>query len=93
MARGRASRVMVYTASLLGAPVPVMPFERGTREFALAVMACGAILSLASLYVVRGEMRLKARGLLGNKLLASASITLVLGLSLVVGSVVYLGRV
>jgi hypothetical protein len=86
---GRAKRVLVYTASLLFAPVPVMPFEKGTRLYVLALMACGAILSLASFYVVRGELRLKARGLVGNKLLAASLITLLFGLSMLLGSVVY----
>ena len=83
---------MVYTASLLIAPMPVMPYEKGTREFALAVMACGAIVTLSSLYVVAGESRLKSRGLLGNKLLAASLITLLCGLLMVVGSIVYLAR-
>jgi len=83
---------MVYTASLLIAPLPVMPYEKGSREFALAVMACGVILALASFYVVQGEMRLPLRGLLGNKLLASATITLLFGLAMIVGSIIYLGR-
>lgn len=87
---GRAKRVLVYTASLLIAPMPVMPYEKGTREFALAVMACGAILALSSFYVVRGEMKLKARTLLGNKLLAASIITLLFGMLMFVGSIVYL---
>jgi len=87
---GRAKRVLVYTASILTAPMPVMPFERGTREFALALMACGAILSLSSSYVVRGEARIKHRALLGNKLLAAALVTLLFGMSLLAGSIVYL---
>ncbi len=73
--------------------MPVMPYEKGTREYALAVMACGAILSLSSFYVVRGEMRLKHRGLLGNKLLASSLITLLFGMLMLCGSIVYLSRV
>ena len=89
---GRARRVIVYTASLLAAPVPVMPFERGTREFALAAVACGAVLALSSFYVARGEMRLKARGLVGNKLLAASLLTLAFGILLLAGSVVYLSR-
>ena len=88
---GRAKRILVYTASLLTAPMPVMPFDKGTREFAFALMACGAILTLSSFYVVRGEMRLKHRPLVGNKLLASSLITLLFGASLLVGSIVYLG--
>ena len=92
MVSGRARRVLVYTASLLASPLPVMPHEKGTREFALALAACGVVLSLSSLYVARGELRLKSRGLLGNKLLASSLITLVFGALLLLGSVVYLVR-
>jgi hypothetical protein len=83
---------MLYTASLLTAPVPMMLFEKGTREFALAVIACGLLLSLSSLYVVEGEIRLKPRSLLGVKLLTAATITLLFGLSMTVGSMVYLIR-
>ena len=90
MISGRAKRVLIYTASLLIAPLPVMPYARGTRGFAFGVAACGAVLSLASFYVARGELRLKARGLLGNKLLASSLITLVFGMALLAGAVVYL---
>ena len=89
---GRAKRVLVYTAALLCAPMPVMPYERGTREFALALMACGAILALGSFYVARGELGREARDLLGYKLIASSLITLLFGLSLFVGSAVYLLR-
>ena len=93
MISGRAKRVIVYTASLLVAPMPVMPYEKGTREFAFAVMACGAILSLASFYVVQGEIKLKLRPLVGNKLLAASLITLLFGMLMVVGSIVYLSKV
>ena len=86
---GRGKRVLVYTASLLAAPLPVMPFERGTREFAFALIACGLALSLGSFYVVRGEWR-GPRGPLGDRLLASSLITLLFGASLFLGSVVYL---
>ena len=92
MPSGRGRRVIVYTAALLFAPLPVMPFERGTREFALALIACGTALALASFYVARGELRLKARSLLGNKMLASSIITLLFGALLVVGSVAFLLR-
>jgi hypothetical protein len=88
---GRAKRVLVYTASLLAAPLPVMPFEKGTRQYALAIMACGAILSLSSFYVVQGELRLTPRSLPGNKLLAASLITLLFGVLMLVGSVLYLG--
>ncbi|HEX8500519.1 MAG TPA: hypothetical protein VF659_08015 [Pyrinomonadaceae bacterium] len=87
---GRAKRVLVYTAALLTAPLPVMPFGRGTREFALALVPCGLSLALASLYVLRGEWRLGSRGLLGTKLLAASLITLAFGASLLAGSVAYL---
>ena len=88
---GRARRVLVYTASLLAAPLPMMPFERGTNEFALGVLPCGLVLSLASFYVFRGEAALRARGLLGNKLLAASLITMLFGVSLFLGALVYLG--
>ena len=90
---GRAKRVLVYTVCLLTAPLPVMPFAKGTREFAYGVAACGAALSLASLYVVRGELRLRHRGPLGFKLLAASFITLAFGLCLFLGAAVHLGRV
>jgi len=89
---GRAKRVVVYTASLLIAPLAIIPFEKGTRGFAFAVLACGVILGLASFYVVEGERGLKARSLLGRKLLATASITLLFGLSIAIGSMVVLVR-
>jgi predicted phage tail protein len=73
--------------------MPVMPYVKGTREYALSIMACGAILTLASFYVVQGELKLKHRALLGNKLLAASFITLLFGVSLLLGSVVYLSRV
>ena len=85
--------MLVYTAALLLAPLPVMPFAPGTREFAWAVAACGAALAAASYYVARGEWRLEHRGLLGNKLLAASLITLVFGMALAAGSVVYLSGV
>ena len=89
---GRAKRVLVYTASLLAAPLPVMPYEKGTREFMLALAVCGLVLALGSFYALRGELKHKALGLLGNKLVASSAITLLFGASLLVGSVVYLFR-
>ena len=89
---GRARRVLVYTAALLTAPVPVMPFEKGTRPFALAGAACGLVLALASLYVARGELRLRHRGLLGAKLLASSLITLLFGAGLFVVALVWVAR-
>ena len=90
MISGRARRVLVYTAALLTAPMPVMPFARGTRGYALAVMACGAALALSSFYVARGELRLQSRGLLGNKLLAASLVTLLFGASLLLVSAAYL---
>jgi hypothetical protein len=88
---GRAKRVFVYTAALLSAPLPLMPWERGTRESVVALVPCGLVLALGSLYVLRGELG-GPRGLLGNKLVAASSITLLFGASLVVGSAVYLLR-
>ncbi|HEX2091386.1 MAG TPA: hypothetical protein VHG28_03250 [Longimicrobiaceae bacterium] len=91
MISGRARRVLVYTASLLLAPLPVMPFAWGTREFSLAAVAWGAILIVSSLYMARGEMG--RRDLLGTKLLAASFGTLVLGVLLAVGSIVHLARI
>lgn len=87
---GRAKRVLVYTAGLLCAPLPAMPYAAGTREFAFAVAAWGAVLAAASFYVARGELRLKARGQLGTRLLASSLITLVCGLGMLAVAVAYL---
>jgi hypothetical protein len=87
---GRAKRVLVYTTTLLIAPMPVMPFAKGTREFAWSLVACGAILSAGSYYAALGEMQLRFRGLLGNKILASSLITLLFGMAMLFGSLVYL---
>ena len=92
MSSERGRRVLVYTASLLLAPLPVMPFERGTRGFALALLACGSVLTLASLYAARGEMRLKRRPLVGTKLLIASLGTLLLGVAALAGSLVCLFR-
>ncbi len=89
---GRARRILVYTAALMTAPLPVMPFERGTRPFALALVACGLVLTLGSFYVARGELRLRHRGLLGAKLVAASLVTLSFGAALFVGALVWLGR-
>lgn len=82
--------MLVYTAALLLAPLPVMPFAPGTRAFAWAVAACGAVLAAASFYVARGEWWLGQRGTLGLKLLAASLITLLFGMALVAGSFVHL---
>jgi hypothetical protein len=87
---GRAKRILVYTTSLLIAPMLVMPFTPGSREFGWAIMGYGAILICSSFYVVRGEMAIKPRSLLGNKLLATSLITLLFGIFLLVGSIVHL---
>lgn len=89
---GRGRRVLVYTAALLLAPVPVMPYARGTREFAAAGAVCGLAIALSSLYVARGEWALKYRGLLGTKLLASSLITLVFGTGILLWALSYLVR-
>ena len=89
---GRAKRVLVYTASLLVAPTPVMPFVKGTREFAWAALVCGVILSAGSFYAARGEWRVKPRSPVGDKLLAASAITWLFGAGLVAWSVVWLAR-
>lgn len=68
-----------------------MPFDVGTRSFAYALIPCGALLAAASAYVIQGETG-KPRDLLGNKLLASAIITLLFATVLVIGSLIYLAR-
>lgn len=90
---GRAKRVLVYTASLLIAPIPLIPYEKGTREYVLAIIVCGIIVTVSSFYVMQGEERLEHRSLVGNKLLAASAITLLLGVLMVVVAIVYLGRV
>ena len=87
---GRARRILVYTVALLTAPLPVMPFEKGTPAFALSLVPCGLFIVLASVYVLRGELGLRSHGLLGMKLIATTLITLAFGAALLAGSVVYL---
>ena len=70
--------------------MPAMPYSRGSREFSVALMSWGAIMILSSFYVVQGELKLKSRSLLGNKLLAASLITLLFGVSLLAGSIVHL---
>lgn len=82
---GQTKRVLVYTASLLIAPMPVMPFARGTREFVIAVGVCGAILALSSFYLLRWQMKFEARSLLGTRLYITSFITFVFGVSILVG--------
>lgn len=88
----RAKRVLVYTASLLLAPLPVMPFEPGTREFAWSLVPCSIVVSVGSFYVARGELRAKARDMLGMKLIGASVITLLFGVALFVGTLIYLLR-
>jgi hypothetical protein len=85
----RTKRVLVYTVALLAAPPLAMPFERGTPAFALSLVPCGLFIAAASLYVLRGELRHRAHGLLGLKLIATTLITLAFGAALAAGSVVY----
>lgn len=69
-----------------------MPFEAGTREFAWSLVPCSIILSLGSFYVARGELRTKARDLLGMKLIATSILTLLFGVAMFVGTLIYLLR-
>lgn len=89
---GRAKRVLVYTAALLFSLMPAMPFGRGSPGFAVTLGAAGALIALASAYVLRGEWGGGPRSLPGLKLLASSVITLLFGVTLAVGSLVYLLR-
>lgn len=82
--------MLVYTASLLLGPLPAMPFARGTREFVAALAAWGAVVALASLYVARGELRLRARTPAGDRLLAASLVTLPSGALVALGSLLRL---
>jgi hypothetical protein len=75
--------------SLLAVPPLAIPFEKGTPAFALSLVPCGLFIALASLYLLRGELRPGSRGLLGLKLIAVTLITLVFGAALAAGSLVY----
>lgn len=86
----RAKRILVYTVALLAVPLPVIPFERGTPEFALTLVPCGLFIAAASFYVLRGELQLRSHGLLSLKLIVTTLITLAFGLALATGSVVYI---
>ena len=81
---------MVYTVALLAAPLPLMPFEKNTRAFALALAACALVLTLASFYLLRGELRGRPLGPLGTRLATVSGVTLLCGAALLAGSVVYL---
>ena len=87
---GRAKRVLVYTLALLTAPLPVMPFEKGTRAFALSLVPSALFIVLVSFYILRGELGLRSRGLLGMKLVAATLITMAFGMALLAGCVVYI---
>jgi hypothetical protein len=69
-----------------------MPFEKGEREFWLALIACGTLLSAGSAYAARGEVQLQHRSLVGNKILAASTITLVAGIALLVLAVLKLAK-
>jgi hypothetical protein len=88
----RSQRVIAYAASLLAAPLPLIPYERAEHAFVFALIATGVILASGSLYVAYGEWRLEHRSLLGNKLLVSGIITLIFALCIIGGSLLYLAR-
>jgi hypothetical protein len=87
---GRAKRVLFYTFALLASPVIAIPWKKGTPAFAVSLVLSGLFITAASFYVLRDELKPETRGLLGAKLVAATLITLVFGVGLVVGSVVYL---
>ena len=71
----RTRRMLVYTLALLMGFIPMMPFERGTRAFALAGLVSGAIIAAAGIYVIRGERDARWRPMWARKLLAAAWVT------------------
>jgi len=85
----RTKRVLIYTVPLLVAPMFVMPFQPGSRSFVLSLFPCGVVLSVVSLYVFLAEKR-KPRSLVGMKLFAASIITMLFGVSLCFGTLVYL---
>jgi len=85
----RAKRIVVYTISLLIAPMFVMPHEPGTRSFSISLLPCGVILALSSFYLLRGE-RKTPRGLLSTKLFVTSLFTFLFGAMMVVGAIAYL---
>ena len=72
--RDRSRRVLIYTAAILIAPLPLVPFERGTPEFRLALLASMALVMAAGAYVIRGEWG-RPRPMYATKLLIAAIIT------------------
>ncbi len=90
MLNERTKRVLVYTASLLVAPLPLMPYDKGTRAFTLALVVCSTILMLSSYYVVHRELPLKHRPLFATKMLVAAFFTLVFAIALLVAALIHL---
>lgn len=88
----RSRRVLAYTLTILIAPLPLMPFEPGTRPFVLVLLPSMAAIILAGLYVIRGEWPAPGRPLYATKLLIAATMTLVAALAVLAGAVWSLAR-
>lgn len=85
-------RVLLYTTSLLIAPMPMMPFAIGTREGAWAMLASSAILTPVSFYCARGLLRQRYRMLWETKMLVASIGTGLLGILMAAASVFNLSR-
>jgi hypothetical protein len=59
----------------------------------MAVLACGFVVGLSSLYLLGSEASFRTHGLLGYKLLATSMITLLFSVGMIVGSIVWLSGI
>jgi hypothetical protein len=88
----RPKRVLVYTLALLLAPVPLMPFEPGSRPFVLTLFPSMSVLVLAGVYVIRGELPAKGRPLYATKLLIAATMTSITAVLVLAFALLWLQR-
>ena len=84
----RTRRMIAYTSSLLAGFLPLMPFEPGTREFWLAMLASCAIFIAGGLYVIRGERDAYWRPMWAQKMLAAAWVTTVVAAAVLLIAIV-----
>jgi hypothetical protein len=73
----RTRRMAAYSVSLAAGFLPLMPFERASREFHVALLASCAIFIAGGLCVIRGERDATRRPMWALKLLAAAWVTTV----------------
>jgi len=83
-------RVLIYTLSLLVAPMFLMPFEPRTPAFAAAAIPCSGVLFLGSHYVVRAYAPLRWSSFIGNRLLIAAYMTRIFAVGIAIFAVIFL---